>query len=116
MRHPLLIASSTPAVGRLPTPLDETSLHRHDRPCAGHPQRQSATTDGRDKPGHDDESDAGSNGVCLLPTMISPHRGSEGYRERENTMNPSRLGMWTAANVLASIVSSAAMMPFSDKM
>ena len=38
------------------------------------------------------------------------------YREREKTMNPSRLGMRTAANVVASIVASAAMMPFSDRM
>ena len=43
-------------------------------------------------------------------------RGGARYREREKTMNPSRLGMRTAANVVASIVASAAMMTFNDKM
>src|SRR6476646_3931722 len=54
--------------------------------------------------------------------MTSLHRGGadyreigggEGYRERENTMKPSRLGIRTAANVVAFIVSPAAMMPFT---
>jgi hypothetical protein len=39
----------TPAVRGRPA-LNETSPNRHGRTCPGYPWRQSATTDGRDKP------------------------------------------------------------------
>ena len=37
---------------------NETSRYRHGRACPGYPWRQSATTDGRDRPGHYGENDA----------------------------------------------------------
>src|SRR4051794_29347373 len=65
----IVIASSTPAGGGRPA-LDETSASRHGLayPWAypGHPWRQSATTDGRDKPGHDGGSDAKSESGLML--------------------------------------------------